>query len=352
MRRITALLCLAILFGCIGSEASSVNRNPEVNAEEKKLDELRGFRMGVVLNPKNGNDATFEDVVEAYQEGAALADVTMLWQSKQGIGQCELLKNNRAVEGARNFGIEPVITLGFATIKQVPGKGLAYVIDAPEGVNASLSDPEFRKKWVEEAGCIAAEFKPEYLSLGNEINDYFYMHPDELENYMTLYDEAYAAVKKQSPDTKVFAVLSYDHLVDNEQWSILEELDKRSDIIGLTTYPWKRFETPGAMDEEYYSQITKHSETPIVFTEIGWISSGEAGGTEKEQAAFLRRFFEITDEMNVEMVNWLFLHDAELSGFAGAITAEETGTIALKRMDGTEKPVYDVWVSMKGRKKE
>lgn len=69
-------------------------------------------------------------------------------------------------------------------------------------MEGDLSDPEFKRLWIEEAKKIAQEFKPEYFSLGNEINDYFYLHPEDLEYYLSLYDETYSAIKKASPNTK------------------------------------------------------------------------------------------------------------------------------------------------------
>lgn len=77
---------------------------------------------------------------------------------------------------------------------------------------------------MEEAKRIAEEFKPEYFSLGNEMNDYFYLHPEDQEPYLTLPEETYATVKRVSPTTKVLVVLSYDRLLQNQQWELLQEL--------------------------------------------------------------------------------------------------------------------------------
>ncbi len=44
------------------------------------------------------------------------------------------------------------------------------------------------------------------------------------------------------------------------------------------------------------------------------------------------------------MINWLFLHELDLTdGMGESIYSPETGTSALKRADGTKKPVYLIW---------
>jgi hypothetical protein len=290
--------------------------------------ESRSFYIGLVPTPKSVPETTFDDINDAYKEVGDIAEVTMIWTG-ENIGQTEKLKQSRVVTAVRVYGLKPVLTLNFATIKEIPGEGLQYVIDAPDGVKADLSDPEFR---------------PEYLSLGNEINDYFHLHPEELDSYLSLFDQAYAAIKQASPQTKVFVVFSFTHLIDNNQWDMFGKFEG-ADMIGLTTYPWKHFDSPGEITNDYYKRIQTYTSRPIAFTEIGWLP-------ENQQADFLVKFLELTKGMDLEMVNWLFLHEMEVTGVAGSVSDPETGKISLKRKDGTKKEVYDVWLDLKGMKYE
>jgi hypothetical protein len=194
--------------------------------------------------------------------------------------------------------------------------------------------------WVDEARDIAREFQPEYFSLGNEINDYFYLYPDDLEGYLTLFDEAYEAIKSVSPDTRVMVVFSYNHLIDNGQWQLLERF-KGADVLGMTTYPWKHFDTPEGIADNYYSRLRSYIDMPVAFTEIGW------AGDETAQADFLVRFLELIKDLDVEMVNWLFLHEMKITGIGESVFSPEAATIALKNADGTKKEVYDVWLELK-----
>ena len=268
----------------------------------------------------------------------------MVWVEKQGIGEFENLNQNKVITAVRVYGLKPVVTLNFATIKQGV-TGLEYVVDAPEGIAANLSDSGFRSRWVTEAKNIAQEFKPEYFSLGNEINDYFYLHPEQLNDYLSLFDETKAAIKSVSPNTKVFAVLSYTHLIDNAQWGMLRTFDSRMDLIGLTSYPWKQYDAPNEIPEDYYSRMSQYVSKPIAFTEIGWISI--APSSEKQQSEFLLKFLELTKSLNTEVVGWLFLHEIQFTGIVGMVSDSATGTIALKKSDGIKKDIYDLWLDLK-----
>ncbi len=304
----------------------------------------RAFYIGLVPTPRNSPNSSFDDIVAAYEEAGEIAEICMIWVGEQGIGEYDLLKKNRVIEAARTYGLKVLVTLNFATIRKVED-GLKYVIDAPGGIPANLSDPVFRSRWVEEAKKIASEFKPEYFSLGNEINDYFYLHPGELDDYLSLFEEAKNAIKSVSPDTKVFVVFSYNHLIENNQWSMLEEFNDKVDLIGLTTYPWKQFETSQDIPDDYYLRLRKYVSKPIAFTEIGWVS--DPPGSDKQQSEFLLRFLELTKGLDIEMVNWLFLHEIQIQGTVGMFTNPRTGTISLKKSDGIEKDIYRLWLDLK-----
>ncbi len=109
----------------------------------------------------------------------------------------------------------------------------------------------------------------------------------------------------------------------------------------MTTYPWSQYSSPEEISDDYYSRLKAYTDKPIAFTEIGWISSD--GSSETDQAQFLVRFLKLTRDNNVEMVNWLFLHETSINGEQAAIFSPETGTVALKKADGSRKDIYNVW---------
>ncbi|MBC7327427.1 glycosyl hydrolase 53 family protein [bacterium] len=309
----------------------------------------RNFYLGITPNPKNSHNSSFDDILKAYEEAGQIAEISMIWVKNQGIGEYALLKKNKVITGVRVYGLMPFITLNFAKIVREKG-GLKYVIDAPKGIEPKLSSADFRKAWVNEAKSIAREFKPEYFSLGNEINDYFSLHPEEFPAYLSLIKDAYREIKEVSPKTKVLVVLSYNHLIENNQWEMLRQLCDKLDLIGLTTYPYKNYSSPEKLPKDYYLRLKKYVDKPIAFTEIGWSSSGING--EKTQADFLGRFLELTKGLNIEMVNWLFLHETKLEGMSRFIVSPDVTTIALKKSNGDKKEVYYLWLLLKRLRRE
>lgn len=331
------LMVVVLINGC--AEAS----NPSLSQNDLPISE-RNFYIGLVPNPAHAPNSSFDDIVKAYEETGKIAEISMVWVKKQGIGQYELLKQNQVITGVRVYGLKPFVTLNFATIKQ-GHNGLEYVVDAPEGITPSLSDSQFRETWKNEAKNIAQEFKPEYLSLGNEINDYFYLHPEDLNPYLSLVDQTYPVIKQVSPNTKVLVVFSYNHLIENNQWDLFQKFNSKVDLIGLTTYPYQKFTSPDLIPNDYYSKLKQYITKPIAFTEIGWSSTGT--NTEKTQADFLLKFLELTKGLNIEMVNWLFLHETTLSGVISYVSNPDVTTIALKRTDGSKKEIYTIWIKLK-----
>ncbi|MBC7090871.1 MAG: glycosyl hydrolase 53 family protein [Nitrososphaeria archaeon] len=350
---IVSLILLILLTAFTLSYMGNVSRVSETGARTGHSSytlpiSQRSFYIGLTPTPKNWPNSSFEDIMAAYEETGKIAEVAMVWVEKQGIGEFEVLKQNKVITALKVYGLKPVITFNFATIK-IGSSGIEYVIDSPKEISGNISNPEFRSRWVKEAKDIALEFKPDYFSLGNEVNDYFYFHPQDFSSFLNLFDEAKREIKSVSPDTKVFVTLSYNHLIENSQWNMVEELDSHVDLIGLTTYPWKHYKSPEEIPADYYSRIKKYTTKPIAFTEIGWTSSPPS--SEKLQSQFLIRFLEITRDLKIEMVNWLFLHEIQLKGYIEKISSPETGTIALKRTDGTEKDIYSLWLDLKELKR-
>jgi len=349
--RVKLLLIFTIILpilssGCLKKTPAAITVLPYIT--QKLPISERKFYIGFVPNPASAPKSTFNDIIKAYEEAREIAEISVVWVAKQSLGEYELLKKNRLITAIRVYGLKPLITLNFATLKQSQN-GLEYVIDAPSGINPSLSDLEFRQLWKNEAKKIAQEFRPEYFSLGNEINDYFYFHPDEFETYLSLVKQVYNEIKSVCPDTKVLVVLSYNHLIENNQWDMLTKLDSCVDLIGLTTYPYKKFSTPDDIPIDYYSRLKQYITKPVAFTEIGWSSTGK--NTEKIQADFLIKFLELTKGLDIEMINWLFLHETTLTGIIAQISHPDVTTIALKRPDGRKKEVYDIWVALKQLKR-
>lgn len=274
--------------------------------------------------------------------------VTMLWTEPNGVGLCgALFRVNPAAgttnyEAIRRMGLIPVVNLNPWTIQA--GKGIVRNDGSGE---RRFDEPAFVGRLVEEAAQVAQRFRPRYFSIGNEINSvYAQLGNVAFDGLVHLEKELYRAIKKVSPETRVVVVLSYSQLVDanDARWyRIPGKLEGCCDILGLTSYPWKRYAKPSDLPDDYYRRLLRHWRKPVAFTEIGWSSDEKQGGSEEEQAEFLVCFLERTRGMTMEFVNWAFLHDLPESAVGGLVVQRTHLGLGLRRYDGSPKKVWHLF---------
>ena len=345
--RVLLLIFLTLFFlfsGCINEEQEI----PE-EEEQETPKETRSYYLGIVPTPKTTPEI---DITGAYEETGEICEIVEIWVEPSTIGAYDSLVRNQAITGARVYSLKVIVNMNFYTIEEVPGEGLQVVVNAPTGYEKNLSNPEFREAYISDAKKIAEEFHPEYFSLGNEVTAYYITYPEDFDNFVSLYNEAYDEIKSVSPETKVFVVFSQNQMEGTETWNIIDKFGDKLDLLVFTTYPWKFYDKPEDIPDDYYSKLETYTTKPVAFTEIGWPSDTDAGSSEKEQAEYLLRFVELTNGTNVEFINWLFLHETEISGTMASISDPATGTIALKKSDGTLKEVYYIWLDLKNLEKD
>ncbi len=271
--------------------------------------------------------------------------LTMFWVTPNGIGLFQQVsKQNPAAkktnyEAIQDIGLIPVIHLNPWTVQ--PGKG---VVRNDGSGSSDFSNPDFVARMCEEAGKIAERFRPRYFSIGNEINSvHEWLGPKTFEDLAALEKKLYETIKRASAETKVLVVFSYSQLVDlpgAPRFHLVEKLDGSYDVLGLTTYPWKNYEIPEELPDDYYSRIMKYTAKPIGFTEIAWSSDKAQGGSEQEQVEFLLRFLKLTRDIPLEFVSWAFLHDLPQESVTGFIIQKTHVGLGLRKYDGSPKRVW------------
>jgi hypothetical protein len=301
----------------------------------------RGFLTGTTPSA----DRT-RNPAAAYVLSKEAGKVSMYWVTPNGIGLYEQLTKQNPVarktnyEVIRGMGLIPVLNLNPWTVR--PGKG---VVRNDGSASNDFSDARFAERLCEEARQIAARFRPEYLSTGNEINSvYETLGARAFDDLAALEGKLYRAIKEASPATKVVVVLSYSQLVDlpgEPRFHLIGKLADSYDVLGITTYPWKKYATPKELPADYYSRLASHTAKPIGFTEIAWSSDVAQGGSEEEQVEYLVRFLELTKGMKLEFVNWAFLHDLPESSVTGFIVQRTHLGLGLRKHDGSPKRVWD-----------
>ncbi|MBA4379715.1 MAG: hypothetical protein C0393_03365, partial [Anaerolinea sp.] len=221
----------------------------------------------------------------------------------------------------------------------------------------SLADAGDRAKFQQVAVEIASRYSPQFLALGVEVNSYYKRDPSDFDNFVSLYAETYDAVKAVSPETKVFTIFQYEMLRGGQffsgdgqnptQWDLLERFEGHLDLAAFTTYPFLLYASPSDLPADYYTEITEHTSLPVTFTEVGWPSEplkpapySPFGGSQDEQAAFVRRFFELANGLDLSLALWSFPHDP-----AGQINPAFL-SISLRHNNGASKPALAVWQEM------
>lgn len=300
------------------------------NTEPGTADEYPGVLKGVSLSPKS-----FEaDDFTSFFEKATQAGQVISWAGDWN----ELANGGPRVlaELASTYNYIPVVEVQF--FEQSTGQLLR-----------PLSE-ETKRIYITSAVSFAETFNPEYVGFGIEINALYQKSPEDFDEFVVLYRDVYDAVKAVAPDTKVFTVFQLERMKglngglfggkndpDTAHWFLLDLF--KSDIAVFTTYPGIIYKNPSEIPADYYTEIRLYTEKPVAFTEVGWHSSSAIPGwesSESEQAAFVKTFFALTKNMDVELVIWSFLYDQDIF--------EPFTSMGLYTSEGDAKKAWDIWV--------
>jgi hypothetical protein len=232
---------------------------------------------------------------------------------------------------------------------------LASPPEDPDGrslADAGFADPRIRSAFIAYAQYLALNLKPRYMALGMEVDLYEAARPDDFDNFVDLYFEAYDAVKDISPETLVFPTFQMEAIQnllspsdqDLARWHLVLRFEPKVDILAVTTYPSFVFATPGDIPPNYYDKLRRFSDVPIAIAAMGYSSGqGRDGineGTEEEQEAFLRRLLRDARRLGMAFVVWFASADPP---FVQEPPLDLLQYIGLRRADGSPKPAWQVW---------
>lgn len=219
----------------------------------------------------------------------------------------------------------------------------------------TFASPAVREAFVTEAVARVRWYDAQYVCLAMEINAYYEQQPADFDNFVSLFAEAREAIKKIKPDAVVFVSFQYEQLlgrfggiagqtVHEPHWELLEKFEPHQDAVGISSYPLAsmtppRFGDPKDLPDNYYSRIAKHTDKPIVFCELGWPSGKKYGGSEESQAQFLRRFGDLTSELDLVLVNYFFLYDTK--GYGSVFDS-----MGLLDASGRPRKGFHVWKTL------
>jgi hypothetical protein len=296
---------------------------------------------GIAITPRNFPHHTAADVEEAFvlaREVGRHAVFIYQWS------EIDSSVVSAMVDKARRLGLVPIVGLSPTSLDQgrkeldVPAR-----VRQRAGANLSFSNRAVRSSYVKAATDLA-RLKPPYLCLATEINLLAMQRLPEYLRFVTLYKEAYRAVKAISPATKVFVTFQWEwmRILDageldriGEHSKVVNILRPELDLIGLTSYPSAFHETPADLPADYYTWMLRHipPSDEVMLMELGWPTAGS--GNEAEQLGFIERLPELLKGVNLVGVEWALLHDVQLGAFDA-----DLNTVGLRYRDGRAKPGY------------
>ena len=217
-------------------------------------------------------------------------------------------------------------------------------------------------------------FHPRYLGLASEINTYMDAHLEDAQNFISLYNEIYALVKAEAPETQIFVTFQWDDLNNmfpqpeegNRQrlspnWEQVEAFEPNLDIWAISTYPYFIFPHGADIPADYYSPLLSRTSKPVAIAEGGYstVTFDQFTNTPDDQVAFLNA---VHDQLGPRMAFWVntLLGDFNLDSYAKEMErqgrdprdAQSLGNFAyigLQNFDGTPKPALEVWDSFRER---
>lgn len=281
----------------------------------------QGVRMGTAYSPRGFESNTTTQGTTSYltdrRFGRVVGYHTNWRDAGATTGEVPGFFNS-AVAARTQFGVEPTFVTGWAD-----GNGLADLTSGNEPGNNTWSNAETRAEFKAMATAFAQSAQPSHLALANEFNIWWASNQSSYGDWESLYIETYDAIKAVSPNTKVFVTFQLEFLKDEaattgwaggDTWACFDLMvaTGKLDVAAFTSYPYFGASTPAAIASDHYGEIQAHwSAGPVVFTEIGWLSapSGPYPGSFADQAAFVDRFFGLTDGLDLDVVQWLFAYD-------------------------------------------
>jgi hypothetical protein len=332
----------------------------DVCDEDLVLPTERGFKMFVSPNAPGGFSAVQTiSLVSTMSDGIVISHVVD-WDGTEGT--YEILEN--LVTRARQNGLEVTFAVEVAVedFRRKLGPFPESFTDprSPDFIppakrnfeNETLR--EIIKDW-----CLrlAGDFKPEYMMVGVETNMYYFpnllegdTNPDG-ENFVSLYAEIYKDIKGTAPETTVFTTFQWDQfrvleLIGltsflEEHWDYVEMFDGYLDLFAISSFPASFHITPESVPDDYFAMIQERIDIPVALAETGWPSSGEGSVyiNEEAQSRFVYRILEITESLDLRLMNWFFLSDPPRT--PGLL--EQFYSSGLLYEDGKTKQAFNTW---------
>lgn len=324
---------------------------------------LETGKIGMMVNPAEDDfwNGYYPALRMAKTNGVQVLHSYLLWEQVEDSPGARSWEWNDLLMGYRfreGFEVSLAINLIHTAVR---GPIPEDLLDRP------FDDPEFIQRFTSFVLDVLDRYPVQYLSIGNEVNDYFVNHRDEIPAYQTLFNSVYRSIKAQHPDVLVAMTFAYHDAESQNAIDIIQQLDL-GDFLPLTLYLYDqgfKFTRDPLELENYLERILDLAgEKPIALVEIGWNTADSLGGSQADQAQFLSEAFRLLAENQdqIEFLSWFSLHDSKLDNSAEAaltfltdqpdlVTNEKfmiqfidfLNYLGLRENDGTPKEAWHVF---------
>ncbi len=349
MIRSLAVLCLALAVAIVACTGSKGDPSTEDTGAAS-----RSFAMGLSSLPSELTEDSYGsafDLAESAGE-VILIQRTPPWQEMLSGGVSE--KTAGTIQREKELAKQHNLDLFFAIDPIDATERGSELAGLPADLRGSgFANEDVRRAFVAYAQYIALNYKPRYLALGVEVNSYERQNPDDFARFVSLYAEAYDAVKERSPDTLVFPTFQLEELngrlpdgrTQQPQWHLIDEFEPKMDLLALSTYPGRVFSDPAQIPSDYYLEAAAHTDHPVAIAEMGYTAGpdaeGNQGPAELRQAAFLDHVLGDAERLNMPLVVWFVGQDPKFTGDPSVSNLVQY--LGLLRADGSEKAAWSVW---------
>ncbi len=364
MRRFNILLSILILISLACNAVQSIPAGPQ-----NSIFDSGRTAYGFFPTPP---EVSLDSIFQLYKDMDAHADFVLLQQNTAwqdfAEGGTESKSQTRTdminqVKLARQNNLEYIFV-----IDALNGLNRREFVGLPAGWEASFGNPDVRAAYKNFALWVVRTFQPRYLGLGSEINTYMDAHPDDAKNFISLYNEIYALVKAEAPETQIFVTFQWDDLNNmfpqpeegNRQkmdtnWEQIEAFEPNLDLWAISTYPYFIFNKGTQIPTDYYTSLLTRTDKPLAIAESGFSSQavGPMNGSPEDQVTYLNAIHSQLGPRLAFWVNTLF-DDLNINSYAeqmkkdgrnaqDALSLGAFAYIGLRNSDGSPKPALEVW---------
>ena len=351
------LIALALLTGVLLAACRIEQDSPDAPQpaqSEEAVGLARGYLLGFSSIPAELTESAY---LETYDIAAQHGDALLIQRPPAwadflpGAAVSEELRAQTLAE--RRAGEERGLELVYVLDPFDPASRSGLQGLPASHVGGTLGDGDLRQALLADALFVARNVRPAYLVIGHEVNVVFERDPEAYTQFVSIYADAYDAVKSAVPETEVLTSFQYEELLGvipwlpphAPRWELLDDFDGRLDQFGITTYPSFAFAVARKVQPFYYAQITEHTSLPVAFVSAGYASGvGREGfntSTPAEQRRFLQRLFGDADSLGASLLVWLLSRDL---AYATGPPEDLVKTLGLQEVDGTPKEAWPAWL--------